>query len=49
MPDAVERILLKRAETPGYGGSLADYEAQGGYQALRKTLGEYKPRRSSSW
>ncbi|HEV8540624.1 MAG TPA: NADH-quinone oxidoreductase subunit NuoF [Nitrospiraceae bacterium] len=35
-----EKILLKNMETPGYTGSLADYERAGGYQALRKVLGK---------
>ncbi len=39
----MEAVLLKRAETPGYTGSLAEYEAHGGYQALPKALREYKP------
>src|SRR5437899_949469 len=34
-----EKILLKNMETPGYTGSLADYERTGGYQALKKVLG----------
>jgi len=39
----MEKVLLKRAETPGYTGSLAEYEAQGGYQGLAKALREYQP------
>lgn len=38
-----ELILLKNMSTPGYTGSLADYERAGGYQALRKVLGKIAP------
>ena len=38
-----EKILLKNMETPGYTGSLADYERTGGYQALKKVLGKIPP------
>ena len=38
-----EQILLKNMSTPGYTGSLADYERAGGYQALRKVLGKIAP------
>ena len=38
-----EKILLKNMETPGYTGSLVDYERAGGYQALRKVLGNVPP------
>ena len=38
-----EKILLKNMETPGYTGSLADYERAGGYQALRKVVGKVPP------
>src|SRR5881409_2627970 len=38
-----EKILLKNMETPGYTGSLADYERTGGYQALKKVLGKMPP------
>ncbi|MEE8605985.1 MAG: NADH-quinone oxidoreductase subunit F, partial [Nitrospiraceae bacterium] len=38
-----EQILLKNMSTPGYTGSLADYERAGGYQALRKVLGKTAP------
>jgi NADH-quinone oxidoreductase subunit F len=38
-----EKILLKNMETPGYTGSLVDYERAGGYQALRKVLGKVPP------
>jgi len=33
-----EKILTKNMSNPGYTGSLQDYEAAGGYQALRKVL-----------
>jgi NADH-quinone oxidoreductase subunit F len=33
-----EKILTKNMCNPGYSGSLQDYEAVGGYQALRKVL-----------
>ena len=38
-----EKILLKNMETPGYTGSLADYERTGGYTALRKVLDKISP------
>ncbi len=38
-----EKILLKNMETPGYTGSLADYERAGGYQALRKVIEKISP------
>src|SRR5437870_11292505 len=38
-----EKILLKNMETPGYTGSLADYERTGGYKALKKVLGKIPP------
>lgn len=38
-----EKVLHKNLETPGYTGSLADYERQKGYQAIRKALKEYQP------
>lgn len=38
-----EKILLNNMETPGYTGSLADYERAGGYTALRKVLGKIPP------
>ena len=38
-----EKILLKNMETPGYTGSLADYERAGGYEALRKVVGKVPP------
>ena len=34
-----ELIITKNMLTPGYTGSLADYERTGGYQALKKVLG----------
>jgi NADH-quinone oxidoreductase subunit F len=33
-----KRILLANIDKPGYTGSLADYEKEGGYQALAKAL-----------
>jgi len=33
-----KRVLLANITKPGYTGSLADYEREGGYQALRKAL-----------
>ena len=38
-----EKVLHKNLETPGYTGTLADYERQKGYQAIRKALKEYQP------
>lgn len=38
-----ELILTKNMLTPGYTGSLADYERAGGYQALRRVLGTLEP------
>lgn len=38
-----ELILLKNMMQPGYGGSLAEYERAGGYQAIRLTLGKIAP------
>ncbi len=38
-----ELILLNNMMSPGYTGSLRDYERSGGYQALRKTLGKIAP------
>ncbi|HEY4485755.1 MAG TPA: NADH-quinone oxidoreductase subunit NuoF [Nitrospiria bacterium] len=38
-----EKVLFKNLETPGYAGLLADYERQGGYQAIRKTFKEFSP------
>jgi NADH-quinone oxidoreductase subunit F len=37
-----KRILLANMSKPGYTGSLADYEREGGYRALRKAL-DMKP------
>jgi NADH-quinone oxidoreductase subunit F len=34
-----EPVLHKNLKTPGYTGSLKDYERAGGYQAVRKTFG----------
>lgn len=33
-----KRVLLANATKPGYTGSIADYEREGGYQALKKAL-----------
>lgn len=38
-----EKILLKNMEQPGYSGSLQEYEATGGYQALRQVLRDKAP------
>jgi len=38
-----ELILTKNMLQPGYRGSLPEYEAAGGYQALRKVLGKMAP------
>ena len=38
-----ELIITKNMLTPGYTGSLADYERTGGYQALKKVLGKIPP------
>jgi NADH-quinone oxidoreductase subunit F len=38
-----ELIITKNMLTPGYTGSLADYERTGGYQALRNVLGKIAP------
>lgn len=38
-----EKILTKNMMNPAYTGSLADYEAVGGYQALRKVVGKVAP------
>ncbi len=43
MPSQYEKVLLKNMETPGYTGSLADYERQGGYRAIRKAFKEIAP------
>jgi NADH-quinone oxidoreductase subunit F len=34
-----KRVLLANITKPGYTGSIADYEREGGYAALRKALG----------
>ena len=38
-----EKILTKRFEIPGYRGTLDEYEASGGYQAIAKVLKEHTP------
>lgn len=38
-----ETILLKNMEQPGYTGSLQEYEATGGYQALQHVVREKAP------
>jgi NADH-quinone oxidoreductase subunit F len=38
-----EKILTKRFEIPGYCGTLEEYEATGGYQAIAKALKEHTP------
>lgn len=38
-----EKILLRNMEQPGYAGSLKEYEATGGYQALRKVVSGMPP------
>ncbi|CBE69769.1 MAG: NADH-quinone oxidoreductase subunit NuoF [Candidatus Methylomirabilis oxygeniifera] len=38
-----EKILTKRFEIPGYRGTLDEYEATGGYQAIAKVLKEHTP------
>ncbi len=38
-----ETIIFRNKELPGYTGSLADYEKQEGYQALRLMLQKYPP------
>ncbi len=38
MDTPYERYLLPRIETPGYGGTLEQYRAAGGYEALAKAL-----------
>ena len=40
---AFERVLFKNMERAAYTGSLADYEKQGGYKAIRKAFKEYEP------
>ena len=38
-----EKILTKRFEISGYRGTLEEYEATGGYQAIAKALTEHTP------
>jgi NADH-quinone oxidoreductase subunit F len=38
-----EKILLKNMETPGYTGTLHEYEQGGGYAALREVWGKVPP------
>jgi NADH-quinone oxidoreductase subunit F len=38
-----KRLLLANMSKPGYTGSLAEYEREGGYRALRKALESKKP------
>ena len=38
-----EKILLKNMEQPGYGGTLQEYVACGGYEAVRRVLGKIPP------
>jgi NADH-quinone oxidoreductase subunit F len=38
-----EKVLTRYQDIPGYTGTLDAYEAQGGYQALRKALKEMQP------
>ncbi len=38
-----EKILTKRFEISGYGGTLEEYVATGGYQAIAKALKEHTP------
>ena len=38
-----EKILTKRFEISGYRGTLEEYEATGGYQAIAKALKEHTP------
>ncbi len=40
---AHEKVLTRYQEIPGYAGSLAEYRAHGGYQALAKALAGLKP------
>jgi NADH-quinone oxidoreductase subunit F len=40
---AFERVLTRYQEIPGYGGTLREYVAHGGYQALPKVLKEMAP------
>ena len=38
-----EKIITKRFEIPGYAGTLEEYVATGGYQAIAKALKEHTP------
>ena len=38
-----EKILLKKMEQPGYTGTLPEYLAAGGYEAVRSVLGKVPP------
>lgn len=38
-----EKILHRNLERPGYGGTLPEYLAAGGYEAVRRTLGKIPP------
>jgi len=38
-----EAVLFRNRDQPGYTGSLADYERQEGYQALRAMFTQYSP------
>ncbi|MEK7367326.1 MAG: NADH-quinone oxidoreductase subunit NuoF [candidate division NC10 bacterium] len=38
-----EKILLKNMERPGYAGTLPDYLAAGGYEAVRTVVGKIPP------
>lgn len=38
-----EKILLKNMERPGYAGTLPEYLAAGGYEAVRSVLGKTPP------
>lgn len=38
-----EKILLKNMERPGYAGTLPEYLAAGGYEAVRSVLGKIPP------
>ncbi|MFC1553962.1 NADH-quinone oxidoreductase subunit NuoF [candidate division KSB1 bacterium] len=39
----IMKIVMANMEKPGYTGSLADYQAAGGYTALRKALKDMSP------
>ncbi|MBI4413835.1 MAG: NADH-quinone oxidoreductase subunit NuoF, partial [candidate division NC10 bacterium] len=38
-----EKVLLKNMERPGYAGTLPEYLAAGGYEAVRSVLGKIPP------